>query len=224
MEQYDEYLKQLSSKNSDYVYTVHKLLMETGLSDDEAKTLISEYLPEILEQQAKDLPAKNFLGTPTTFVKKHTASASNGQEQKKKENDNVFLMWLDNFLLLFGILAAVNGGVALVSKNPQTYGILTLIFMSAGAAVVMYYMYKYFYAQDNDRKRQSVWKSFGVMTLAMILWLGIFWLAALLPKSINPELSPTVTLVLGALALGLRYFLKKRYNIKSSMATYNPNK
>jgi len=42
--------------------------------------------------------------------------------------------------------------------------------------------------------------------------------SALLPRAINPVLDPTVMIIIGALVLVARHFLKKRYNMQSSLA------
>ncbi|OFI49113.1 hypothetical protein BG261_04370 [Floricoccus tropicus] len=213
----EEYLEQLTSKNRDYFHTVIRQLTDAGKSDEEIKTILEDVVPSIVEKQKSGLTARALLGTPTAytdqFIEKTTAS---GKANDKPKNTNKYLMWLDSFLLLMGVLAVVNGAVGIFSKTPQTYGIVTLVLMSAGAAVVMYIMYNNYYKAQTE-KNGSRWKSFAILTLAMFAWIAIFILASLLPKSFNPSLSPIATLIIGAAALGIRYLLKKRYNIQSAM-------
>lgn len=213
----EEYLEQLTRKNRDYFHTVIRQLTDAGKSDEEIKTILEDVVPSIVEKQKSGLTARALLGTPTTytdqFIEKTTTS---GKANDKPKNNNKYLMWLDSFLLLMGVLAVVNGAVGLFSKTPQTYGIVTLILMSAGAAVLMYFMYNNINNRQNTDSKGR-WKSFALMTLAMLAWIAVFIIASLLPKAINPSLSPIVTLIIGAAALGIRYLLKKRYNIQSAM-------
>jgi uncharacterized membrane-anchored protein len=52
-----------------------------------------------------------------------------------------------------------------------------------------------------------------------IVWFLVFNGAALLPPALNPILDPMVMIILSGLALALRYYLKKRFGIISSLAT-----
>jgi len=52
-----------------------------------------------------------------------------------------------------------------------------------------------------------------------LVWFLVFNGAALLPPTVNPILDPMLMVILSALALALRYYLKKRFGIVSSLAT-----
>ncbi|WEV44957.1 DUF1129 family protein [Streptococcaceae bacterium ESL0687] len=216
----EEYFDKLSAKNKDYLITVSRQLSENGKSKDQIDEIFKEHIDEIISHQERGIPARNFLGTPSAFAGQFIEKNDQGAKTESKTvNTNKYLMWLDNFLLLLGVLAAVNGGVGLFSKNPQTYGIITLLIMSAGAGLIMSLMYNNFSKKD-EQKSGGRFKSFAFMTLAMFAWIAVFVLASLLPQAINPTPSPLVTLIIGLVALVVRYFVKKHYNIQSSMTNY----
>ncbi|WEV60452.1 DUF1129 family protein [Streptococcaceae bacterium ESL0729] len=216
----EEYFNQLSAKNKDYLITVSRQLSEAGKSQEQIDEIFKEHIDEIISNQEKGIPARNFLGTPSVFASKFIEKKeASTKTEGKPVNTNKYLMWLDNFLLLLGVLAAVNGGVGLFSKNPQTYGIITLLIMSAGAGLIMSLMYNNFSKKDSQKSGSRL-KSFAFMTLAMFAWIAVFVLASLLPQAINPTPTPLITLIIGLVALVVRYFVKKHYNIQSSMTNY----
>ena len=60
------------------------------------------------------------------------------------------------------------------------------------------------------------------MAAAILLWSMSIVLTSLLPEFLNPRLSNIVVAIVGAIALALRFYLKKRFNIKS--ATMGPGR
>jgi len=52
----------------------------------------------------------------------------------------------------------------------------------------------------------------------MFLWLLVFFATSFLPASLNPVLAPVPLAIIGAVLLALRFYLKKRLNIRSASA------
>ncbi|ALR79765.1 Integral membrane protein [Streptococcus salivarius] len=52
----------------------------------------------------------------------------------------------------------------------------------------------------------------------MVLWLAVFFATSSLPAVLNPILAPPPLVILGAAFLALRFYLKKRFNIRSASA------
>jgi len=145
---------------------------------------------------------------------------------EQKKSTTASLMWLDNFLLLFGLLGIVAGIMGLfVSRGTPTvtYGLTTLLVASAVGGLVFYMMYLFFYQFEqpgaDKSKKPKTWKSILMLVSVTIVWFLVFNGAALLPPALNPVLDPMLMVVLSALALALRYYLKKRFGIISSLAT-----
>ena len=145
---------------------------------------------------------------------------------EQKKSTTASLMWLDNFLLLFGLLGVVAGIMGLfVSRGTQTvtYGLTTLIVASAVGGLVFYMMYLFVYQFEqpgaDKSKKPKTWKTILMLASVTIVWFLVFNGAALLPPALNPILDPMVMIILSGLALALRYYLKKRFGIISSLAT-----
>ena len=67
-------------------------------------------------------------------------------------------------------------------------------------------------------QRPPFWKSVLVILASMFLWLLVFFATSFLPASLNPVLSPLPLAIIGAALLALRFYLKKRLNIRSASA------
>ena len=107
--------------------------------------------------------------------------------------------------------------------QPVTYGITALVVASAIGGIVFYMMYLFVYQYDqpgaDKSKKPKTWKTVLMLASVTLVWFLVFNGAALLPATLNPILDPIVLVIVSALALGLRYYLKKRFGIISSLAS-----
>ncbi|MBS7577086.1 MULTISPECIES: DUF1129 domain-containing protein [unclassified Enterococcus] len=210
--------KELTNKNSAYIFDLKKRLRELGKSEAEIQIVLEELLPEIVANQKNGLTARKLYGTVTEYTMQFEGTI--GQTENKAENTTPWLMWLDNSLLLLGVLALMNGILGLVSKAGEnaSYGVLTLFVMAAAGGLVFYLMYHYFYRTDAANKDRKGWlKGIGIMVLAILVWVLLFSVTALLPATINPNLTAIPAIVIGAAALAVKWYLKRKYNIANAM-------
>ena len=200
------------------VYLIHKLL-ENGKTEEEAESLIQEILPAIHENQGKGIPARTLFGAPTVWANSFSEKERYEKEHPKL-NDAPSLMILDSFLFIFGVFAAISAFMNLVAPRRTGYGLITLILGSLTGALLLYLMYYFFYQYMDGTKdrseRPSLWKSMPILVGVMFLWVIVLSFTSLLPQVLNPTIPDVFAIVLGALALVLRFYLKKRFNIKSS--------
>jgi uncharacterized membrane-anchored protein len=71
----ENYIEQLTAKNSEYIHVVTRELVKIGKSDDEIKAILSDILPKIVEAQEQRVLAKDILGTPSEFTAQYTHSS-----------------------------------------------------------------------------------------------------------------------------------------------------
>ncbi len=132
---------------------------------------------------------------------------------------------LDSVLFIFGFFTLLTSIVNLASSQPSVYGLTTLVLGSIVGGLSFYALYHFiyrFYGPDKDRsQRPKLLKSILTMAAAILLWSMSIVLTSLLPEFLNPRLSNIVVL-LSALSPYLRFYLKKRFNIKS--ATMGPGR
>jgi uncharacterized membrane-anchored protein len=207
----------LTKRNEQYIFDLKKSLRAANLTEEQTITALNEMLPVLVEEQKTGKTARQLFGTVSERL---DAIVNKPVEQKKSTTAS--LMWLDNFLLLFGLLGIVSGIMGLfVSRGTQavTYGITALIVASAVGGLVFYMMYLFVYQYEqpgaDKSKKPKTWKTILLLVSVTLVFNG----AALLPPSLNPILDPIVLIVLSGLALALRYYLKKRFGIISSLAT-----
>ena len=212
-------LQKLTKKNQEFVHIATQQFIKDGKSDAEIKAIFEEVIPQILEEQAKGTTARSLYGAPTHWAHSFTVKEQYEKEHPK-ENDTPLLMITDSFLLVFGLFAAISAFMNLFAPQGTTYGLLTLTLGSLAGGVVLYLMYYYFYqyyeVSKRGMKRPALTKSLPILMLAMILWVVILMVTALLPQFLNPRVPNWFMLLLGGGALLLRYYLKKKYNIKSA--------
>lgn len=208
-------LHQLTKKNQEFIHIATNQLIKDGKSDEEIKALLEELLPTILENQKKGITARTLFGAPSDWASSKSQTASD--TEKTPENENPWLMWLDSSLLIIAILGFVNGVMNMLRQGTQ-YGLLTFLVIGFGVGAGIYMMYHYVYRHmGNGKKHPQIWKAILILMVATLAWSIIFLLASLIPASINPILPPVASILIGALAFGIRYLLKKKYNIRNAM-------
>ena len=207
-------LAKLSKKNQEFIRIATHQLIKDGKTDEEIKVLLEEIIPTILENQSKGITARGFYGAPTVWAA-NFSEAKQKEAQTIKENTNPYLMIMDAFLFVFSLFAILNSSVNLFSKNPSNYGIVTIVLGSAVGALVFYGMYYFiyrFYYTDQDQSQKPPFSA------ATILWAVVLYgTTFLLPAVLNPKLPNLFILVFGGGTLALRFYLKKKFNIRSAL-------
>lgn len=209
--------KQLTKRNQQYMFDLNKALDAANFSEADKTTAFHEMLPVLVKEQKGGRTARQLYGT----VSERTEAILS--EPPKEENAQPLWMWLDNSLLILGVFSLMLGAVALFSpKNGQVYGILTLLVMSMVGGWVFYLMYKYMYQYErpgaDKSQRPKLWKSILILVASFFVWTAVISLSSLLPVSINPILDPVILIVIGGIALLIRYYLKKKYKIVGSLS------
>ncbi|MCL2112355.1 MAG: DUF1129 domain-containing protein [Streptococcaceae bacterium] len=211
-------IEELTAKNKEYIHSVTKQLMLLGKSDEEIKTILNDILPQIIEAQKNGTIARKLLGTPTEFAQKYQPKVADKPVTEKNENPG--LMWLDSTLLFLGFISVLNGIMAFVSSASPVYGFVTVVLSSAIAGLVMYMMYRFFYRPKADGARQKWnWKGFAATTVSVLLWIAVTVLSGLLPTSVNIQLPAIALIIIGIVAFGVRWLLKRQFNIQSALVS-----
>ena len=212
-------IQKLTKKNQEFIHIATNQLIKDGKSDQEIKDILGNVIPELIENQKKGITGRGLLGAPTVWANSFSEKERYEKEHPKL-NDAPSLMILDSFLFIFGVFAAISAFMNLVAPRRTGYGLITLILGSLTGALLLYLMYYFFYQYMDGTKdrseRPSLWKSMPILVGVMFLWVIVLSFTSLLPQVLNPTIPDVFAIVLGALALVLRFYLKKRFNIKSS--------
>lgn len=211
-------IEALTAKNSEYIHSVTKQLMLAGKTDEEVKTILNEILPKIIEAQKNGVLARKLLGSPTEFVEKYAPQKTQAKgAASANDNDKPVLMWLDTALLFFGFIALVSGVLSIFDPKSQIYGLTLMVIMAALGSLVLYLFYRFYYAQEPGKRRWTV-KRILISVGVVIAWAVLSSMSALLPTALNPLLNGYVTAVIGAIALGAKFLLKRKFHIRSPFA------
>lgn len=208
---------QLTKRNYEYIFQVRKALLKAGYLEEKVEKILSELTSQLLAVQSKGQTARQLFGTISECV-------SNLQEHEEVvvKNDHPFWMWLDNSLLMFGLLSAMTllTTFFVKSNGVKGQGIVTLLGMAISGGLVFLLMYQFFYKYQKpgaDRsKKPKWWISVLVILVAMAAWLLILSLTAFLPVQLNPDLPKEVMLVITAFSIAGWWIFHKRFNMESS--------
>ena len=209
--------QELTKKNQQYIFDLKKSLAAANLSEEEKAVALHDMLPLLVQEQKTGRTARQLFGT----VSERTEAILNKPEEVK-ETKPVF-MWLDNALLILGVFGLMLGTMGLFFRNSvEVYGLITLFLMAGFGGWVFYLMYKYVYQYErpgaDKSKRPKLWKILLILGGAFLAWVFIIGVSALIPPFINIILPPLAFVIVGGSALGIRYYLKKKYNIVGSLA------
>ncbi|KAF1302677.1 MULTISPECIES: DUF1129 domain-containing protein [Enterococcus] len=209
--------KELTKRNQQYIFDLKKSLDAANLSEEEKTIALHEMLPVLVKEQKGGKTARQLFGT----VSERTEAILSAPAEK--EESSPVLMWLDNTLLLLGLFSVMIGLMSFIAKGQgQSYGMLALLLAAMVGGWVFYLMYKYIYQYErkgaDKSQRPKLWKTILLLVPSFLLWIIVFSSSPLLPKAINPVLDPIITIVIGAAAFGLRYYLKKKYHIVGSLS------
>jgi uncharacterized membrane-anchored protein len=214
----------LTNKNSQYMFDVAKRMEEAKLPEATKVEAMNDLLKK-LDAAPKGMTARQLFGTVTETADKIIGG---GVEEKAKEEEigdritNPFVMIADNFLLLLCLLGVLSGVFSMFTKGNQTqYGIVTLIVMSLIGAVVFYLMYFFVYRFERpgaDKSKKPGMVKIGlIMVVAIVVWMTLLTLTMLLPVSLNPVIGAVPLIIIGAVAFLLRFAIRKKWKIQSSM-------
>lgn len=212
-----EFEQKLTKRNEQYIFDLKKSLIAANLSEEAQTMALHEILPSLVEGQKAGKTARQLFGT----VSERTEAILSKPEEKPESP--ALLMWLDNTLLLLGVMMIILSVTTTFSKaQSQQLGLVTFIVTAMAGGYLFYMSYKYIYQYDRpgvDKTKRPGWLKTGVALMgAMVLMLLAFTGSAFLPSFLNPVLDPVIVISLGVIVLIARYFLKKKYNMKSSLA------
>lgn len=210
--------EKLTKRNQQYIFDLKKSLEAANLSEEEKVKALHDILPTLVSEQKGGKTARQLFGT----VSERTEAIIN-KPAEAKVNAKPVLMWLDNALLLLGLLSIMIAITGLFSRGTvPAYGISTLVFGSAVGGWIFYLMYKYIYQYEYpgaDRsKKPGMGKTLLILGGTTLIWVLSFSATTLLPPVMNPLLDPIIIVIIGAAALALRYYLKKKYGILGSLS------
>ncbi|WP_326717146.1 DUF1129 domain-containing protein [Vagococcus jeotgali] len=211
--------KKLTKKNDQFIFDLKKIISENyNITESKKAEVFNEILTTLVDGQKSGTTAKQLYGTPTE------AAEAVINKPKAVSKQTFWKIWLDNSLLLLGLLSLMTGIVSMFARNSQgaqTQGIVSLLIGAIAGGFSFYLIYRYIYIYDtpgyDQTNRPGMLKTGAIMALCFIPWILIFSLSAFIKPEYNPSLPPMWVITIGVLALGARYLVKKQLGIKGNL-------
>ncbi|MDR1013030.1 MAG: DUF1129 domain-containing protein [Lactobacillales bacterium] len=211
-----ELLPQLTKRNKDYIFQLRKAMKAANYSEGEEAKILGDLLSKLLDAQKKGQTARQLLGPVSKYM------STFNKESTSAKNDLPLFMWLDNALLMLGLLSAMTATMNFLSENKEVKGngFITLLVMAAIGGLIFLETYHLFYKYEKPKADLSTkprwWVSMLILLGSIFAWMFLMSLTMLLPNNLNPILPKETILLLAACSLiGWRIFHKK-FNIESS--------
>lgn len=199
----------LTKRNEDYLFRLSKALDEKGVAYEDKEDTLDTMYAELKEKQKQGITATRLYGT----VQERASEIIDGPKKKREEPkpQKFWVSALDNgliMLILFCFMYALLGFFGSSKQSQSNGGWITLLTTSVIAGIGLAYFYTAMLPQ-NLNKHKHKWVHMTLATLVLIIgWMGLFYLVALIPTSINAALNPIVYAIVGVAAFGVRYYLK----------------
>ncbi|WP_051237768.1 DUF1129 domain-containing protein [Lacticigenium naphthae] len=208
--------EKLTNKNRQYMVKLNRRLEIAGMTAEERTIVFNDMLKEIVAEQNKGVTARQLYGTVTERSNELIASPVERKQEKGEPSEN-WKLYLDGSLLLGGMFALVTGLSSVFGGDPQAggMGLITLLlnFLIGGGVVLAITKNAPVPGEKGGLIRYLL-----VSIASMFVWIILMTLtSALIPPTINVFLPGTVTLIIGAIAFGLKFYLKKKLNIKGTL-------
>lgn len=214
--EWDEF-NQLTKRSQQFLVSIDKKLTDGGLTETVKMPIYTEMLETLIEGQQVGQTARQIYGTPTECAT--SILNQNFQNQTEVTRSPDWQIALDGGLILGSVFTFIVG-LSMMNANAEqpeavlSMGLITLILNYLVAGWAMLQTSKVMPNMEAPKGKKGYFKYFGVSSLWMIVWVAVVTLsAAFIPSVINPIFPPMVYMVIGAATFGLRFYLKKRYNI-----------
>src|SRR5699024_6981065 len=172
-------------------------------------------LPEIVEQQAKGITARQLYGTVTDYAQSVIGSPDQEKTTTTAERSADWKLFIDSALMLgglFAIVQGISGFFDVKSAQGGAMGLVSLILNFLIGGVVGLLMTKY---APKKGDQHGFGKYLFVSTVAMLVWVIIMMVVVVaLPPTINVLLPSGVIFTVGLVALIAKFIVKKVLNIK----------
>lgn len=212
----EKFFSKLTNKNQDYFVQLNRQLDELSYDKDKKIIVFNQMLQETVEFQEEAITARKMYGTVTerAEVILDLDPELSGEEVVSPN----WMLYMDGALLLGGIFSIVNGFSAWRSVGMSESRSLSLVqlimnFVLGGLVAMALTKYK-----PEPGKTKGMLKYTGVTIGSMLLFVLLMSFAEILaPSVINPAMPPIFVMVTGAVAVALRWYLKKELDIKGTL-------
>ena len=209
---------ELTKRNAEYMRQMRKSLEATKLPSEQQQTVLNEMTATLLSEQGRGTTARQLYGT----VQERTEEIVNPKKTLvERERANYWITSLDNGLMLFMIFCLMYGIMGFIGNNATknsagANGITAILVTSIIGGLGVAKLFEYL-MPAKGQKKTSLWKKIAWSVLAIIVWMLAFTTMSMIQGPLNPVLPGIAYLIIAAVIFFLRMWLKRRYNITTSL-------
>lgn len=211
----------LTNKNQQFIVTLDRQL-HNEMHVEVRRKVFEEIVETLLAGQEHSQTAKHIYGTPTELAQVIRDQELTHKIEAEQAPSSDLLIGIDGSLFLGSLFTFVSGlsmVMATDKANTQTYmGVITMIINYIVAGFAMLMTAKNLPNPDAEKGKKGYLRYFLVSILTMVSWfLIVSFSVVILPRSINPVLPGVIYMMIGGVTFALRFYLRRRYNIKGGV-------
>lgn len=214
--QNEDMYTQLTNKNQDYMFQLNSRLESLDYDAVKKEYVFHEMLQDILAAQEQHITARKTYGTVTEQADNILGKNVHIQEEAE-ERSETWKIYVDGALLAGGIFNLISGLGALQSPDVLDTQVslwqVIINFLLGGLAIMMLTRY----APRKGETKGLV--KYAIATVVIVISWAILttFILALIPNAINPIVPGAIVMIIGAVALVLKWQFKKRLDVKGTL-------
>lgn len=205
-------LEQLTKRNEQYMHDLEKTLALANVSDAKLDKIKYDTMTQMVSGQKTGATARQLFGTVSEYSKQLLTTPTAGTSAVSED----WKLFLDGGLLMGSLFMVISG----FTTTSETLGILSLLLNYVISGIVMLLLSKAAnrYQKSMQERRGKAFFRYMIDTFSgMILWIGGVFAISALPEFMNPKIPQIACIVIGLATFALRFYLKKRLNIRGTI-------
>ncbi|MCK8607375.1 DUF1129 family protein [Apilactobacillus ozensis] len=201
----------LTKKNADYMFRFNRELTTTKLAAEKKAELVRQMIKELIDSQKHGVTARNLYGT----VGQKINAVLNPPKKPVNFKDNFWPNAIYNSLAFYIIFNLLYGVLLLINRSQATYnqamGIVSITFVAIVVGIGMPLIYNMM--DMNVKHKYNGWMRALFIILIFLAWIVMFTVSSLIPKAINPVVSPYVNFALAIVSIAAAIYTYRKYDI-----------
>lgn len=217
-EENEKLYQQLTNKNAEYFTKLQRALLKEDVDQEAVDQRLNAMMQESIDNQGEGVTARRLYGT----VPEQAQLLLYGPSEEDKAAEPVELspdwqLYVDGALLVGGVFAILSGISEYWSgtEGSSQLGLISLIANFLIGGLVMLAIGK---TAPRPGQKNNYWKYFGASIGSIALWaLTAAVINIFVPETINMPIPPIVSIPVGVIAIGIKWWFKRRYEIIGGM-------
>lgn len=217
-EENEKLYRQLTNKNAEYFTKLQRALLKENVDQEDVHQRLNVMMQESIDNQVEGITARRLYGT----VPEQTQLLLYGPSEEDKVVEPVELspdwqLYVDGALLVGGVFAVLSG-ISEYWSGTEGSSQLGLISMIANFLIGGLVMLSIGKTAPRPGQKNNYWKYFGASIGSIALWaLTAAVINIFVSETINMPIPPIVSIPVGVIAIGIKWWFKRRYEIVGGM-------